>query len=68
MSRQSSRIAIMGPTCAGKSTFLNFAIENDPGRVGLVEVGKMLRAKVPALILRGPSCPGKDSEGSVGDV
>lgn len=36
---------IMGCTCVGKSTLLTHAARNYPALVGLVEVGKALRAK-----------------------
>lgn len=39
-------IFVMGPTCAGKSTFLQLAASAVP-EIGLVEVGKALRAKYP---------------------
>jgi ATPase subunit of ABC transporter with duplicated ATPase domains len=58
MSKQTV-VAIMGPTCAGKSTFLNYAVEKDPGHVGLVEVGKMLRAKYPPSYFEGQAAPAK---------
>lgn len=36
---------VMGPTCSGKSTILRKMAEKFPDDVGLVEVGKMMRAK-----------------------
>ena len=47
---------IMGCTNAGKSTFLNFAAESDPG-VKLVEVGKRFREKYPREDFKGRNNP-----------
>ena len=38
-------IFVMGPTCAGKSTFLNAAVDEFGSKVGLVQVGKILRER-----------------------
>lgn len=38
-------IFVIGPTNAGKGSLLAAAHRRSPGRVGLVEVGKMMRAK-----------------------
>lgn len=46
----------MGVTCAGKSSFLSYAARNHAG-VGLVEVGKALRAKYPASHFQGQAAP-----------
>lgn len=47
----------MGPTCAGKSTLLHATRNQDPESVGLVEVGKMLRAKYPPTYFAGQNNP-----------
>lgn len=47
----------MGPTCSGKSTLLHLTRNTDPDRVGLVEVGKMLRAKYPPDYFKGLNNP-----------
>lgn len=38
-------VPVMGCTCAGKSTFMQYARSVEDERIGIVEVGKMLRAK-----------------------
>lgn len=50
---------IMGTTCSGKSTFLRMAQEKLLGEdlVGLVEVGKMMRAKYPPEHFAGQASP-----------
>lgn len=48
---------IMGTTCSGKSSFLSFASQAEPQQVGLVEVGKMFRAKYPPSYFRGQAAP-----------
>lgn len=49
---------IMGPTCSGKSTFLRTAEAYfKPGDLGLVEVGKMMRAKYPPEYFKGQAAP-----------
>ena len=50
---------VMGTTCSGKSTFLNLAQEKLLGEdvVGLVEVGKMMRAKYPPEHFAGQASP-----------
>ena len=48
---------IMGPTCSGKSTLLKFAETYEPKLVGLVEVGKILRAKYPPDYFKGQDAP-----------
>jgi hypothetical protein len=51
-------IFVMGPTCAGKSTFLDAARDfYEPGDVGFVEVGKMMRAKYPPSYFAGMAAP-----------
>jgi energy-coupling factor transporter ATP-binding protein EcfA2 len=49
-------IFVMGPTCSGKSTLLQIASQMSPS-VGLVEVGKMLRAKYPPSHFAGQCNP-----------
>lgn len=44
---------IMGCTCAGKSTFLQFVKDRNIAGVGTVEVGKLLRAKYPPAAFQG---------------
>lgn len=46
-------VFIMGPTCSGKSTFLNYCKEQEPDRVGVIEVGKLFRAKYPPEYFEG---------------
>jgi len=48
---------IMGPTCSGKSTLLKFAEAYEPKLIGLVEVGKILRAKYPPDYFKGQDAP-----------
>lgn len=48
---------VMGPTCAGKSTFLNLCKEIGGNSVALVEVGKALRAKYPPSHFQGQNNP-----------
>jgi len=48
---------VMGGTCAGKSTLLAYAKRTAPERVGLVEVGKLLRAKYPPDYFDGEAAP-----------
>lgn len=48
---------IMGPTCAGKSTFLHLARNVLGDKVELIEVGKMLRAKYPPEHFAGQNNP-----------
>ncbi len=50
---------VMGPTNAGKSTFLHYMERHDPDRVGLVEVGRILRAKYSASYFEGEAAPKK---------
>ena len=47
---------IMGPTCAGKSAFLS-AVQERYSSVGLVEIGKLLRAKYPPAYFKGQDAP-----------
>lgn len=55
-------VPVMGPTCAGKSTFLDlFRRKNDP-RIGLVEVGKALRLKYGADYFKGQAAPAHTQE------
>lgn len=48
---------IMGGTCSGKSTFLQYAKSKLGGAVGLIEVGKMLRAKYDPSYFLGQAAP-----------
>lgn len=48
-------VYVIGPTNAGKSTLLNYAATQPD--VGLVEVGKMMRAKYPPEHFKGQSNP-----------
>lgn len=50
-------VFVMGPTCAGKSTFLQLAEKEGKGSVGLVQVGKQLREKYSADYFKGSSNP-----------
>lgn len=51
-------IFVMGPTCSGKSTLLSAAADVSP-HIGLVEVGKILRAKYPPSHFEGQCNPTK---------
>lgn len=60
---------MMGCTCAGKSSFLDFARKEDrtvrpelTRAVGFVEVGKMLRAKYPPSHFQGQAAPAHTAE------
>lgn len=46
---------VVGPTNAGKTTFLNFVSKR--AGVGLVEIGKMMRAKYPPEHFAGQAAP-----------
>lgn len=48
---------IMGTTCSGKSTFLDFAENLHPDRVGTINVGQMMRAKYPPEHFEGSAAP-----------
>lgn len=48
---------LMGPTCAGKSTILKACVEQRPDVFGVVEVGKMLRAKYGEAYFKGQAAP-----------
>lgn len=48
---------IMGGTCSGKSTFLHYAKSKLGGAVGLIEVGKLLRAKYDPSYFQGQAAP-----------
>jgi len=48
---------IMGCTCVGKSSFLEYCQSHYPNKVGLVEVGKTLRAKYPPEHFKGQAAP-----------
>lgn len=50
-------VFVMGPTCSGKSTLLHLARNRDSESVGLVEVGKMMRAKYPPEHFQGQNNP-----------
>jgi energy-coupling factor transporter ATP-binding protein EcfA2 len=50
-------VYVVGPTNAGKSTFLATAAGTYPQTVGLVEVGKILRAKYPPDYFKGLNNP-----------
>lgn len=50
-------VYMMGPTNVGKSTALNAIFEAGKGDVGLVEVGKMLRAKYGEDYFKGQAAP-----------
>jgi deoxyadenosine/deoxycytidine kinase len=47
----------MGPTCAGKSTLMQVLKQRLPDKIGLVEVGKELRAKYPPSYFAGQNNP-----------
>jgi predicted kinase len=53
---------IMGTTCSGKSTFLNDAVKEYEDQVGIVQVGKLLRAKYPPEYFEGQAAPEKTKE------
>lgn len=48
---------IMGPTCAGKSSFIDYATKNFPDIFGAVEVGKILREKYSPEYFKGQNNP-----------
>ncbi len=48
---------VMGATNAGKSTFLEHMSRDRNSQVGLVEVGKMMRAKYPPSFFAGQAAP-----------
>lgn len=50
-------VFVMGPTCAGKSSLLRLMKDRHPDKVGLVEVGKALRAKYPVDYFKGHNNP-----------
>jgi predicted kinase len=50
---------IMGTTCAGKSTFLDDTLEKYKDDIGVVQVGKLLRAKYPPEYFEGQAAPEK---------
>jgi predicted kinase len=52
---------IMGATCSGKSTFLEWAAKQSD-EVGLVEVGKFMRAKYGAAHFKGQAAPAHTQE------
>ena len=49
--------AILGPTCAGKTTFLEYAKQEKGDKVHLVEVGKEMRERYPADYFQGQDAP-----------
>jgi adenylate kinase family enzyme len=51
----------MGPTCTGKSTLISYIANNHPD-VGVVSVGKILRAKYRASYFKGSGCPQETAE------
>lgn len=55
---------VLGPTCAGKTTFLEYAKSIDPETIGCVEVGKALRKKYPANYFQGQQAPEHTAEES----
>lgn len=57
MSQYATLLFMMGPTCAGKSTLLANAHTRLPKNIGLVEVGKELRAKYPPDYFAGQNNP-----------
>lgn len=48
---------IMGPTCAGKSSFIEYATRNFPDIFGAVEVGKILRQRYSPEYFKGQNNP-----------
>ena len=48
---------IIGPTNSGKSTFLKAILAEHGPRIGLIEVGKVLRAKYPSEYFKGLNNP-----------
>ena len=46
----------MGPTCAGKSTMINYMMSLSP-TVGAVQIGKMMRAKYGEAHFKGQAAP-----------
>lgn len=50
-------VAIMGATCAGKSTFIRHCVDHGRGSISAVEVGKILRAKYPPEHFAGQNNP-----------
>lgn len=57
MSSHATLIFLMGPTCAGKSTLMQVLKDRLPTKIGLVEVGKELRAKYPPSYFAGQNNP-----------
>ena len=54
---QPAIVYLMGPTCSGKSRFVEAAKIKYGPRLGLVEVGKAFRAKYPASYFKGQANP-----------
>lgn len=54
-------VFVMGPTCAGKSTLFDYVRKHAP-HIGLVEVGKMFRAKYPPSYFQGQAAPAHTRE------
>lgn len=50
-------VFVVGPTCAGKSTFLGLAKEALGDRAHLIEIGKAMRAKYPPQHFQGDGAP-----------
>lgn len=48
---------IMGTTCSGKSTFLNYAEKEHSNLIGTINVGQMLRDKYPPEHFAGSAAP-----------
>lgn len=55
-------VPIMGTTCAGKSTLINKARARNNPKIGLVEIGKILRAKYPPEFFKGQAAPAHTQE------
>lgn len=50
-------VSIMGATCAGKTTFIDYCLESAPHNFAAVQVGKILRAKYPRSYFKGQNNP-----------
>ncbi len=50
-------VYLMGCTCAGKGTFIDFVQAQQAKHIGFVQVGKMFRAKYPPEYFKGQAAP-----------
>ncbi len=48
---------LLGATCAGKTTLIEKMLALSPGKVGAVQIGKMMRAKYGAAFFKGQAAP-----------